>query len=81
MGIESTHSYLQCDALPIELPSPWEQGGGEEGYTSASFGAHYIGLIFLLNTPFVDDDAVTCGWDFSWDLYKQDLVLLLMTPC
>ena len=31
MGIEPTHSHLQCDALPIELPSPWEQGGGEKG--------------------------------------------------
>ena len=39
MGIEPTHLYLWCDALPIELPSPWEGGGrgGEEGYTSASY--------------------------------------------
>ena len=22
-------SQLWCDALPVELPSPWEQGGGE----------------------------------------------------
>ena len=22
-------SQLRCDALPVELPSPWEQGGGE----------------------------------------------------
>ena len=31
---EPTHSHLQCDALPNELPSPWEQAGGKEGYTS-----------------------------------------------
>ena len=36
VGIEPTHSHLRCDALPIELPSSWEQGGGEKGYTSAS---------------------------------------------
>ena len=37
MGIEPTLSHLQneCDAPPIELPSPWEQSGGEEGYTNA----------------------------------------------
>ena len=28
-GIEPTPSQLQCDALPAELSSPWEQGGGE----------------------------------------------------
>ena len=28
---EPTLSHLWCDALPVELPSPWEQGGGEEG--------------------------------------------------
>ena len=27
-----------CDALPVELPSPWEQGGGEYGtYTYKCF--------------------------------------------
>ena len=31
MGIEPTPPQLQCDALPIELLSPWEQGGGERG--------------------------------------------------
>ena len=36
MGIEPTHLHLRCDALPIELPSPWEQAGGEEKYTIAS---------------------------------------------
>ena len=36
VGFEPTHSQLRCDALPIELPSPWEQAGGKEGYTSAS---------------------------------------------
>ena len=36
VGIEPTPSHLRCDALPIELPSSWEQGGGEKGYTSAS---------------------------------------------
>ena len=36
MGIEPLHTHLQCDALPVDLPSPWEQGGGERGYTSAS---------------------------------------------
>ena len=35
VGIEPTHSHLWCDALPIELPSLWEQVGGEERYTSA----------------------------------------------
>ena len=30
MGIEPTHSHLWCDALPIELPRPWEQHGGED---------------------------------------------------
>ena len=36
VGFKPTHSHLRCDALPIELPSPWEQAGGKEGYTSAS---------------------------------------------
>ena len=31
MGIEPTPPQLQCDALPVELLSPWEQGGGERG--------------------------------------------------
>ena len=35
MGIEPTHSHLRYDALPVKPPSPWEQDGGEEGYTSA----------------------------------------------
>ena len=31
MGIEPTPPQLRCDALPVELLSPWEQGGGEQG--------------------------------------------------
>ena len=31
MGIEPTPPQLRCDALPFELLSPWEQGGGERG--------------------------------------------------
>ena len=47
--IDPTHSHLWCDAVPIELPSPWEQAGGEkgdswrkgiQGYASASFPPH-----------------------------------------
>ena len=30
-GNEPTPSQLWCDALPVELPSPWDQGGGEWG--------------------------------------------------
>ena len=32
MGIEPTHSRLWCDALPVQLPSPWEEGTGEGAY-------------------------------------------------
>ena len=42
MGIEPTTSYLRCDALPIELPSPLGAGGGEEGIQVLVLGAHYI---------------------------------------
>ena len=61
MGIEPTHSHLRCDALPVELPSPWEQDGGEEGYTSAdsSCPLHWM-LSFSYGTP-LGDDAVTYG--------------------
>ena len=31
MGIEPTLPQLRCAALPVELLSPWEQGGGERG--------------------------------------------------
>ena len=54
MGIEPTHSHLQCDALPVELSSPWEQGGGEEGYTSVDSWCISYG------TP-LGDNAVTYG--------------------
>ena len=33
--LSGDRAHLQCDALPIGLPSPWEQAGGKEGYTSA----------------------------------------------
>ena len=54
VGIEPAYVYLYlgCDALPIELPSPWEQGGGEEGYTSASFWCPCIPSD-KLNNPWV----------------------------
>ena len=53
MGIEPTPSHLWYDAQPIELPSPWEQGGGEKGYTSAIvLGAHYFrNNLLIWNTP------------------------------
>ena len=31
MGIEPTPPQFRCDALPFELLSPSEQGGGERG--------------------------------------------------
>ena len=60
MGIEPTHSHLRCDALPIELPSPWEQAGGKEGYTSAGYLVPITSesSFLLWNTP-GSDDAVT----------------------
>ena len=60
MGIEPTHSHLWCDALPIEIPSPWEQAGGKEGYTSVgSWCPITLESNFLLwNTP-GSDNAVT----------------------
>ena len=60
MGIEPTHSHLRCDALPIELPSPWEQGGGEKGYTSASSWCPFPKINFSYGTP-LGGDAATYG--------------------
>ena len=65
MGFKPTHSHLCCDALPIELPSPWEQAGGKEGYTSASSWcplATSESNFLLWNTP-GSDDAVTVALD------------------
>ena len=43
-AMEPTHSHLWYNALPGELPSPWEQGGGEEGYTiMLSYGTYIRG--------------------------------------
>ena len=36
-GVKPTHSHLWCDPLLLELPSPWEQDGGQEGYASSRF--------------------------------------------
>ena len=35
-GFKPIHSHLWYNALPIKLPSPWEQAGVKEEYTSAS---------------------------------------------
>ena len=50
-GIEPTLSHLQCDALPIELSSPWEQCGRKEGIQVQVLGAHYIRRNFSYGTP------------------------------
>ena len=52
VGIEPSHSNLRGDALPVELPTPWEQDGGEEGYTSAnSWRPSPLHKLLLWNTP------------------------------
>ena len=76
MGIEPTHSQLRCDALPIELPSPWEQGGGEKGYTSASSWCPFPKINFSYGTP-LGGDAATYGIfseKKSQDLYTSATV-------
>ena len=35
-------SQLQCDCSIIELPSPWEQGGGELGIPGDASGYMYF---------------------------------------
>ena len=58
---DRTHTLtsLVCCALPIEQPSPWEQAGGEEGYSCTSavpITSENSDLVW--NTP-SSDDAVT----------------------
>ena len=64
MGIKPTLSHLRCDALPIELPSSWEQGGGEEGIQVLVLGVLNSKLTSPLKHPWANtlgDDAATSG--------------------
>ena len=54
MGIKPTLSHFQCDALPIELPCPWEQGVvGRKVIQVLVLRARNIKLTFLMKQPWV----------------------------
>ena len=63
MEIEPMLSRLWCDALPLELPTPMEQAGGEEAYTVLIFGTHY-------NTPGSDLAVTVALCYFIHNLYS-----------
>ena len=47
--------------IPLELPSPLEQGGGKEGYTNASDRLLVSTPIKLIMETPLGDNAATCG--------------------
>ena len=67
VGIKPTHSHLRCDALPIELPSPWKQGGGEKGYINASSWCPFSYINFTYGTP-LGDSTMLPPMAFSYTL-------------
>ena len=66
MEIEPTQSHLRCDALPIELPSPWKQGDGEKEYINNSSWCPFSG-VYNRWTGLVD---WTSGLDYWTDRFS-----------